>query len=209
MSVQGTAVLFDYGNVLTLSPDSGSLQRICELAGADPARLAASYGRHRNAYDGGELTGAGYWARVLEEQGIPIGDVDADALIREDIRRWSCMNESMLDWVRELSAGGRHLGLLSNIHHDHVRFLREEAEWIRYFPVRIYSCEHRVTKPDPAIYRLAVASLGVPAESCIFFDDLPENVEAARREGIRAVLFEGISGAKEALRRFEEENVRV
>ena len=49
------------------------------------------------------------------------------------------------------------------------------------------SVEH-VLKPDPRIYRLAVASgSGVPAEDCLFVDDQPGNVEGARGgHGVRS-----------------------
>jgi len=42
-------------------------------------------------------------------------------------------------------------------------------------------------KPDPAIYRAFEASVGRQPEEILFFDDLQENVDAARRAGWQAV----------------------
>jgi beta-phosphoglucomutase len=42
-------------------------------------------------------------------------------------------------------------------------------------------------KPHPDIFEEAARRLGVPAESCLVFEDAPLGVEAARRAGMRAV----------------------
>lgn len=46
-------------------------------------------------------------------------------------------------------------------------------------------------KPDPAIYQLMLDRLDVPASACVFVDDLPKNVDAARDLGIHAVWHDG------------------
>jgi putative hydrolase of the HAD superfamily len=51
----------------------------------------------------------------------------------------------------------------------------------------VCSAEVGMTKPDPAIYRLAAARLALPAEACLFVDDSEENVEAARQVGMTAI----------------------
>ena len=42
-------------------------------------------------------------------------------------------------------------------------------------------------KPDPRAFRQAAAELGLPAEQIVFLDDMPPNVEGARRVGMTAV----------------------
>ncbi len=42
-------------------------------------------------------------------------------------------------------------------------------------------------KPQPAIFLEAARRIGVPAASCIVFEDAPFGIEAARRGGMRAV----------------------
>ena len=44
-------------------------------------------------------------------------------------------------------------------------------------------------KPDPEIYELTCSRLGVPAEACLFVDDIEINVDAARALGMTAVHF--------------------
>lgn len=49
--------------------------------------------------------------------------------------------------------------------------------------IRLASHELGLAKPDPAIYEAARAHFGVRAEQILFFDDLSENVQAARDAG--------------------------
>ncbi|GAA1899495.1 HAD-IA family hydrolase [Streptomyces sodiiphilus] len=52
----------------------------------------------------------------------------------------------------------------------------------------VLSADHGVRKPDPEIFRLALARLGVPAERCLFIDDSEENLAAAHKLGITPLL---------------------
>lgn len=47
----------------------------------------------------------------------------------------------------------------------------------------------RMVKPEPEIYCHLLAQIGLPAESCLFFDDSAANVATARRLGMKAVQF--------------------
>jgi HAD superfamily hydrolase (TIGR01509 family) len=46
-----------------------------------------------------------------------------------------------------------------------------------------------VKKPDPRIYRIALARLNMMPAETIFVDDMAENVDAARALGMRGVQF--------------------
>jgi HAD superfamily hydrolase (TIGR01509 family) len=52
--------------------------------------------------------------------------------------------------------------------------------------VRLASHDLGLVKPDPAIYHEAQRRFTAPAERIVFFDDLEENVAAARAAGWRA-----------------------
>jgi len=55
-------------------------------------------------------------------------------------------------------------------------------------------------KPEPVIYREALARLGVPANRVAFFDDVESNVAGARAEGIMAFQVSGVEQLTECLR---------
>jgi len=58
----------------------------------------------------------------------------------------------------------------------------------------------KLIKPDPAIYRLALARWGVAAADTVFIDDNAANVEGARRVGMHAIHFTGEPALRAELR---------
>ena len=64
----------------------------------------------------------------------------------------------------------------------------------------VVSAHERLVKPDPAIFDVFLARTGLAAGECVFVDDAPHNVEAARAAGMDAILFDGPEGLAEALR---------
>ncbi|MFE5326215.1 HAD-IA family hydrolase [Embleya sp. NPDC056575] len=52
----------------------------------------------------------------------------------------------------------------------------------------VFSADHGVRKPDPAIFHLVLDKLGVPAGRCLFVDDSEGNLAAAYRLGITPLL---------------------
>jgi putative hydrolase of the HAD superfamily len=69
----------------------------------------------------------------------------------------------------------------------------EWSEWRSVVPIENFedvvdSCEVGIRKPDPEIFQLACRRLLLPADSCLFLDDHPGNVDAARTFGLHAVL---------------------
>jgi HAD superfamily hydrolase (TIGR01509 family) len=55
----------------------------------------------------------------------------------------------------------------------------------------VISSDVGLRKPDPAVYELAAAQLGLPPEDCVFVDDLPGNLKPARALGMATVLHRG------------------
>ena len=55
-------------------------------------------------------------------------------------------------------------------------------------------------KPDPPAFAHVAQAIGVPAAAVLFFDDLAENVAAARAFGMQAVLVRGPHDVADALR---------
>ena len=58
----------------------------------------------------------------------------------------------------------------------------------------------KMAKPEPEIFQHLLGVIGKPAEACAFIDDNPPNIEAARKLGIKAVLFKNDGSATAALR---------
>jgi putative hydrolase of the HAD superfamily len=67
------------------------------------------------------------------------------------------------------------------------------------FDAVVVSCEFGLAKSDPAIYRLCLERLALPAAEVLFVDDQADNLAGAATVGLRTLHFEG-PGALDRLR---------
>jgi putative hydrolase of the HAD superfamily len=95
------------------------------------------------------------------------------------------------DVLMRLRTEGMSLGLISNTFvpaHTLDDHLRREG-LLEFFPVRVYSCDLGVRKPNPRIFRLALERLGAEADRSLFVGDrLDVDVKGANRVGMISVL---------------------
>ena len=77
-----------------------------------------------------------------------------------------------------------------------------DLDFLPYVDGGILSCQDKLIKPMPEIYSLILSRYHLKPEECVFMDDILENVEAARRAGINAFVFENQEQAKQMLRTF-------
>jgi putative hydrolase of the HAD superfamily len=132
-----------------------------------------------------------YTKRIIEGMGGAGPAVDACALDIYD--EWTgCQHFILYDDVpaafRELAARGIRIGLISNSHRPLEAFQRHFA-LDDLVDAAISSSEHGYLKPHPSIFQAALRLLDAqPAESVMVGDSLKQDVEGARRAGMRGVL---------------------
>lgn len=102
-------------------------------------------------------------------------------------------DDAMLDGVRALRGAGVRTGLLSNSWGDGLAY--DQALLEELFDAWVISGEVGLRKPDPAVYELAAARLGLAPGECVFVDDLPGNLKPARALGMATVLHRGDAAA--------------
>ena len=77
--------------------------------------------------------------------------------------------------------------LLSNTDTLHWESIRRRWTWTGEFAGLHLSFEVGLEKPDPRFFRTFLERHRLEAARCLFVDDMPENVAAARAEGLPAV----------------------
>jgi putative hydrolase of the HAD superfamily len=186
-----TTVVFDYGGVLSLPADPDCLERLAGWCGMPLEQFVVEQDRERLAYDRADVDPEAYWSRILALAGRKADPVLVDRLNREDLRSWSRINGRVLAWSRKLREGGVRTAILSNIPQPLLDLMRADPSfaWLGEFDVKIFSCEHRLVKPEAGIFELLLSRMGEPAASCVFLDDAVRNVEGARMAGIQAFHF--------------------
>lgn len=197
------AALFDFGGVFTESP-FGAAESLGAELGAPPGRLLELvFGPYHADTDHP-------WHRLergeigfldAREEILALGraaGLDADPLRvfqKMGMAGGGGVREAMVERVRRLRGAGVRTALVTN----NAREFRER--WRALLPADelfehvVDSSEVGVRKPDPQIFRIALACLGNPApERTLFLDDFEGNVSAARELGLRALLVEADPG---------------
>jgi putative hydrolase of the HAD superfamily len=88
-----------------------------------------------------------------------------------------------------VKSSGHSIYFLSNYHKELIEYILSKYDFFNLFDGGVFSCDVHMKKPSPGIYRYFLEKYSLRPESCVFFDDMEENVEAALKEGIHGVLF--------------------
>ena len=193
-----TAVVFDVGNVLYgWEPQLFFAARI-----ADPDERARFVAESRFLEWHDELDG-----------GRPFAEAAHDLSGRfpqyaELIQAWSDDFGSTItgpvpgvhEIVDELDERGVPLFAITNFSADFWPPFhdRERAFFARFRDIVVSGAE-KLLKPDPAIYRLALARFGLEPHHALFIDDRPINVHGAEAVGMHAHAFTDAAALRERL----------
>jgi putative hydrolase of the HAD superfamily len=182
-------MIFDFGYVLSLPPQTSDYQKLAALAGIDGEPFDKIYWDKRADYDRGAIDGPAYWRRIAAKAGKEFTPAQIDSLIAADIAIWMRANPAMMEWVRALKSRGLKVVVLSNMPIEISRYMRQHAPWFRDFDYVCFSAEVQLAKPDAAIFHACLEVVHSRPEECLFIDDRGENVEAARALGLYALKF--------------------
>jgi FMN phosphatase YigB (HAD superfamily) len=190
------AVFFDIGNVLLRFSSRAVLAKIACAVKRHPLRLARYL-----------------WSSDIGQR-IELGQVDGEALYHLFQRElgyrgtYPQFRELWCDHFT-LDRGSHALlkataervptYLLSNTNALHFDFISRRYAFPHQVRGSILSHVVGLRKPDPEIYRRALALSGTAPAETVFVDDLKPNVESARRLGMIAIQFRG---AEDLRRRF-------
>lgn len=104
-------------------------------------------------------------------------------------RRDFVLRTGVQETLTELRRRGVHVGMVSNIDDDQLEHLLAVADIRGLFDAILSSEQAGSCKPDPKIYRMALASAGCAPEETLFVGDtLQQDVAGANRVGLRSVL---------------------
>jgi putative hydrolase of the HAD superfamily len=195
------AVIFDYGEVLSGPPDPEAHGQLLAISGLPEEPFEKAYWAHRLDYDADILNGQSYWQTVARDTAVEFTPRQIVQLLEVDARMWMNLNPAMIAWIPRIKAAGFRLGILSNMGHGVLQFMRPQFSWLDQFDQLTWSCDLGVVKPDPAIYLHTIKKLKVKPEQALFIDNLQKNIVGAEEVGLRAALFENVEQLQRDLAR--------
>ena len=95
--------------------------------------------------------------------------------------------QAFCKYAREKGYG---LYVLSNASDQFYQYFSRFAP-LDYFDGIVVSADLHIIKPDVRIYRHLLSAYGLAPEECLFIDDMPANVEGAKKAGMEGVVFTG------------------
>ena len=93
------------------------------------------------------------------------------------------------EWIHYFRQRGLSLYFLSNYSEKLHQDTLEHMSFLNDFDGGVFSYEVKCIKPDLRIYQILLERFRLEPSETLFFDDRPENIEAAKKLGIHGVVF--------------------
>lgn len=193
-----TTLFFDMGNVLLFFSFPRMFEQMSALLGI-PFHVLQEEILHKGLgleFEKGKVDSPAFYRKMctLANKTVPMEEFRIAAA---DI---FTPNWPMAALLKQLKEKGHRLFLLSNTNEIHFSFAKEHyKDMMKWFDDFILSYEVGHAKPEPEIFKAALAKANSSAESCFYTDDIPAFIEAATRVNIPSMLFNGIDPLKEQL----------
>lgn len=193
--IPGRVVVFDHGEVISLSPNDADRAAVEHAAGVGAEPFWPAYWRHRDALDHGRLSNHDYWKRISDDLGADWSDSRIHQLWIADYRSWLSIDTDVFDIIAELHDGGTRVAVLSNAAEEYGGYLRG-GPMARFYERVFVSSEMGKLKPSADIYLDVAAELAVSVDQLIFIDNKASNVDGAEALGVTGHVFTDAAGLR-------------
>jgi epoxide hydrolase-like predicted phosphatase len=191
------AVIFDFGGVMVRTIDPSGREKWEKILGLSRGELA------QQVFDSEVSTQAqlglvpqdAVWQHVAELHHLNPQDLQQ---LQEDFWSGDRLDMELVEFLRSLRPSFK-TAILSNAWDGARRRFREEYRVEDAVDLIVISAEEMMAKPDPQIFALIARRMGILPEEAIFLDDFPVNIQAARKAGFNAVLFQSTPQAMQEI----------
>jgi len=193
------AVVFDYGQVISLPQDPKVIDELAKRIGVEREKFEPLLWSLRADYDRGIISAKDYYRNIFSHLSVPVDDKNLAELIEIDHLSWRNINPETVALMEDVKKAGYTLGILSNMPHDFLSWARKNIPAFSLPHASIFSCEVNLIKPEKAIYIRLLSLLGMEGGELVFFDDNAENIGSARALGMEAFLWKDPENARREL----------
>ena len=117
------------------------------------------------------------------------------------------INPPAMKLLLYLKQKGNKVYILSNLAEFHKQAIESKIPgFFNLCDKNFLSYELGFHKPEQEIFKTVVRDIGEKAENCVFFDDIPKNIEGANKAGMIGILYsdEHVSDIYERIKALEE-----
>ncbi len=191
------AVISDFGGVLT-TPLVQSFMAFQNETGISAENLGLAMQALAEAngenplfeLERGEITEASFLDQIAEALEPLLGHRPHMHRFKEIYFEALDPNPPMIELMRELKAAGYRMAMLTNNVREWEPLWRSMLAVDEIFETVVDSAFVGCRKPESRIYALTLDRIALPAETCLFVDDVLVNCEGAETAGIRAIHFQ-------------------
>jgi putative hydrolase of the HAD superfamily len=196
-SLEVRAVISDFGGVLT-TPLLQSFMAFQNETGISAENLGKAMQAIAEA-DGenplfelerGEITEAAFLERLADGLEPLLGHRPFMHRFKEIYFEALDPNPPMIELMLELKAAGYRMAMLTNNVREWEPLWRSMLAVDEIFETVVDSGFVGCRKPESQIYTLTLERIGLPAEACLFVDDVLINCEGAQKAGMTAIHFQ-------------------
>lgn len=180
------AVIWDLAGVV-LHPIKGTFNTLlAERLGVTSNEIDRIMdGKENELWDIDEINDDTFYSFVLKELNLPI---EKKSIIKRFVVKDFYIDQKILAFIKKVKQSCTTV-LLTNFPAHLHEFIKTDWSLEGAFDHLIASCDVKLIKPDPQIYKLTLDRIKYKAEECIFIDDRSVNVKAAVDIGIYGIEY--------------------
>lgn len=178
--------LSDIGNVLVTFDFSIAARRLAERSAFPAETVLGQLDALKLPFENGGMDGPTFVKKAMEVIGFTGAAAEFETIWCEIF----ALNHPMALSVERLVGSEVPRYLLSNTSDIHLNHLRRAFPVFSHFSDGVYSFSAQSSKPEEGIFRQVIERFELEPASTLFVDDLPRNVETARRLGFWTVHYD-------------------
>ena len=183
-----SCVLFDLGGVIVNWHNSWLIQNVSDEFQLQKEKLSKAFYKNLPKIATGKINEKELWYIIGKElESKKLMNLN-ESLLDKIFQKYCSLNNSIINFSKELSEKGISVGILSNTEPASYSAIQKLTS-LDHFEYKFLSYNIGHLKPNPEIYRHVIDNVQFPKQELFFIDDLKSNVESARSEGIDSVQY--------------------
>lgn len=193
-------IIFDIGGVLVDVKIKSFLEHFVRETGMNKEQLYSMIvmGGEWELFEKGLITEEQLKDRIEKDHGIKPEVMDR---MSESWRNTLKLMPETINIVKKLK-GKYKLVALSNVDENTTKICLDRFNFYHHFDEVVLSWKVHLRKPEPEIYEYVLKIMNLKPEEVVFIDNYPVNLPAAKKMGIKTVLFKNPKQLERDLKKF-------